>query len=43
MNIKEIITEEVVDEYQTIGKHSPMDSIKLGDMYKSEFKLVNTH
>jgi hypothetical protein len=42
MNIKEIITEEVVDEYQTIGKVNPIYGIESGELRKHRLKLVNT-
>jgi hypothetical protein len=42
MNIKEIITEEVVAEYWTTGRGTTKQGIDMGDMIKSQVKLVNT-
>ena len=41
MNIKEIITEEVVDEYRIIGKVDPSDHIKTGNSLKHRLRVVN--
>jgi len=42
MNIKEIITEEVVDEYKASGKVNPIWGIETGNIKKHKLKLVNT-
>jgi len=42
MNIKEIITEEVVDEYKASGKANPIWGIETGNIKKHKLKLVNT-
>jgi len=42
MNIKEIITEEVVDEYRIVGRYDPTTHIRHGDNFKKHMDLVNT-
>jgi hypothetical protein len=42
MNIKEIITEERVDEYWTTGRGTTKDSIDTGDWIKSKARRVDT-
>jgi hypothetical protein len=42
MHIKEIITEEVVAEYWTTGRVSTNYGIEMGEMIKSQVKLIDT-
>ena len=42
MNIKEIITENVIDEYRIVGKYDPTSHIRHGDKFKQHLDLVKT-
>lgn len=42
MNIKEIITEEVVDEYRIVDRYDPTTFINHGEKYKKHMDLVKT-